>query len=196
MSYKNTRDIFIFAICLIVGMLFGRIVITNWRGEVHKEVEEVLSRVIMIDVPAIDGSVNDFLNEEKYGHKYLTAIDINDNSYGIYEIKNNEVAAYAHGKCANVGEAKPGIYEIVNTKSHIDYHDVRYWRVVNLKERESGKDLIVSSSGYEIGDAPINKVESSDLGNVQIDSEVMLTVYDNSEAGIVLIVIDSGEGKK
>ena len=196
MSYKNTRDIFIFAICLIVGMLFGRIVITNWRGEVHKEVEEVLSRVIMIDVPAIDGSVNDFLSEEKYGHKYLTAIDINDNSYGIYEIKNNEVAAYAHGKCANVGEAKPGIYEIVNTKSHIDYHDVRYWRVVNLKERESGKDLIVSSSGYEIGDAPINKVESSDLGNVQIDSEVMLTVYDNSEPGIVLIVIDSGEGKK
>lgn len=196
MNYKNIRDTFILVICLIVGMLFGRILITNWRGELHKEVEEALNRVVMIDVPAIDGSVGEFLNDNKYSYKYLTAIDIATNDYGIYEIKDNAVVAYAHGKCVSTGEAKPGIYEIVNTKSHVDYHDVRYWRVVNLEERESGDKLIVSSSGYEISDAPINKVESKGMGNVQIDSEIMLTVYDNSEAGIVLIIIDSEEEEK
>ncbi len=195
MKKKTGFDLIIVISCLIIGMLLGRIIITNWRGEVNKEVEEVLNRVIMIDVPAIDGSVSGFLEDNKYNHKYLTAIDIATNDYGIYEIENNAVIAYAHGKCADMGNAQPGFYEIVGTRSHIDYHNVRYWRVVDLEEKSSKNKLIVSSSGYEIADAPITKVEGSGLGNVQIDSEIMLTVYDNSEPGIVLIVIDSGAKK-
>ena len=195
MKKKTGFDLIIVISCLIVGMLLGRIIITNWRGEVNKEVEEVLSRVVMIDVPAIDGSVSGFLEDNKYNHKYLTAVDIATNDYGIYEIENNAVVAYAHGKCVDMGDAQPGFYEIVGTRSHIDYHDVRYWRVVDLEEKSSKNKLIVSSSGYEIADAPITKVEGKGLGNVQIDSEIMLTVYDNSEPGIVLIVIDSGAKK-
>ena len=195
MKKKTGFDLIIVISCLIIGMLLGRIIITNWRGEVNKEVEEVLSRVVMIDVPAIDGSVNGFLEDNKYNHKYLTAIDIATNDYGIYEIENNAVVAYAHGKCVDMGDAQPGFYEIVGTRSHIDYHNVRYWRVVDLEEKSSKNKLIVSSSGYEIADAPMNKIEGSGLGNVQIDSEIMLTVYDNSEPGIILIVIDSGARK-
>ncbi len=195
MKKKTGFDLIIIIGCLITGMLLGRMIITNWRGEVNKEVEEVLSRVVMIDVPAIDGSVSGFLEDNKYNHKYLTAVDIATNDYGIYEIENNAVVAYAHGKCVDMGDAQPGFYEIVGTRSHIDYHNVRYWRVVDLEEKSSKNKLIVSSSGYEIADAPITKVEGSGLGNVQIDSEIMLTVYDNSEPGIVLIVIDSGAKK-
>lgn len=195
MKKKTGFDLIIVISCLIIGMLLGRIIITNWRGKVNKEVEEVLSRVIMIDVPAIDGSVSGFLEDNKYNHKYLTAVDIATNDYGIYEIENNTVVAYAHGKCVDMGDAQPGFYEIVGTRSHIDYHDVRYWRVVDLEEKSSKNKLIVSSSGYEIADAPMNKVEGSGLGNIQIDSEIMLTVYDNSEPGIILIVIDSGAKK-
>lgn len=192
---RNEITVFIMISCFIIGMLLGRIIITNWRGEVHKEVEEVLSRVVMIDVPAIDKSVNGFLEDNRYFHKYLTAIDIATNDYGIYEIKNNTVVAYAHGKCTDMGNAQPGFYEIVGTRSHIDYHNVRYWRVVDLEEKSNKNKLIVSSSGYEIADAPITRVDGNGLGNVQIDSEIMLTVYDNSEPGIVLIVIDSGVKK-
>ena len=195
MKKKTGFDLIIIIGCLITGMLLGRMIITNWRGEVNKEVEEVLSRVVMIDVPAIDGSVSGFLEDNKYNHKYLTAVDIATNDYGIYEIENNAVVAYAHGKCVDMGDAQPGFYEIVGTRSHIDYHNVRYWRVVDLEEKSSKNKLIVSSSGYEIADAPITKVEGSGLGNVQIDSEIMLTVYDNSEPGIILIVIDSGAKK-
>ena len=193
MKKKTGFDLIIVISCLIIGMLLGRIIITNWRGEVNKEVEEVLSKVI--DVPAIDGSVSGFLEDNKYNHKYLTAIDIATNDYGIYEIENNAVVAYAHGKCVDMGDAQPGFYEIVGTRSHIDYHNVRYWRVVDLEEKSSKNKLIVSSSGYEIADAPVTKVEGSGLGNVQINSEIMLTVYDNSEPGIILIVIDSGAKK-
>ena len=178
-------------------MLLGRIVLTNWQGEVNREVEKELSRVIMIDVPAIDGATNAFLKDNKYEHKYLTAIDINTKDYGIYEINENEVVAFAHGKCVSTGDAIPGFYEIEGTQSHIDYHNVRYWRIVKLREKSNKHELVVSSSGYEIDDAPINKVEDAEnsLGNVMIDSEIMLTVYDNSEPGIVLIIIDSGKMK-
>lgn len=189
---RNEITFFIMIGCFVIGMLLGRIIISNWRGELHKEVEEALSRVVMIDVPAIDGSISGFLEDNKYNHKYLTAIDIATNDYGIYEIENNGVVAYAHGKCTDIGDAEPGFYEIVSTKSHIDYHNVRYWRVVDLEEKSSKKKLIVSSSGYEIDNAPVHKVEGTGLGNIQIDSEVMLTVYDNSEPGIVLIIINSG----
>ena len=190
---KSEITFFIMIGCFIIGMLLGRIVISNWRGEVSKEVEEVLSKVVMIDVPAIDGSVSEFLDDNKYNYKYLTAIDIATSDYGIYEIENNTVVAYAHGKCVDMGNAQPGFYEIVGTRSHIDYHNVRYWRVVDLEEKNSKEKLIVSSSGYEIADAPITKIEGKGLGNVQIDSEIMLTVYDNSEPGIILIVINSEE---
>ena len=92
------------------------------------------------------------------------------------------------------------MYEIEGTKSHIDYHDTRYWRVVDLRStkgvgtKDEGEvTLSVSSSGYEIDDAPIVKKDSTGFGNVMIDSEIMLTVYDNSEPGIVLLVINSGD---
>lgn len=175
-------------------MLLGRMIITNWNSELDKEVEKELNRVIMLDVPPIDTAVGMFLDDNHYNHKYLTAIDINTDDYGIYEIENDEVVAFAHGKCVSTGKAIPGFYEIQDTKSHIDYHNVRYWRVVNLKEKSSKNELVVSSSGYEIDNVPNVKIEDDGtFGNVMIDSDIMLTVYDNSEPGIILIVIDSGE---
>ena len=193
MGKKNQWTSFILIVCLIVGMLLGRIVSSYWNREVKKEVKEVLDRVVMIDVPAIDVAVSEYLFENEYEFKYLTAIDISTGQYGIYEIaKDNSVKAYAHGECVSTGDASPGIYEIQRTKSHVDYHDVRYWRVVELSEVDTDEELIVSSSGYEIDDAPIKKIsDTGSFGNVMIDSDVMLTVYDNSMQGIILIVIDS-----
>lgn len=197
---RRRYDLIFIAFFLIIGMLLGRMVIERYRTDVHEKVEEIISKVVMIDVPPIDREIGKYLAENTYPYKYITAIDTFDNTYGIYEVKDNNVAAYAHGKCVSTGEAIPGVYEIEGTKSHIDYHDTRYWRVVDLRstkgegtEDEGEITLSVSSSGYEIDDAPIVKKDSVGFGNVMIDSEVMLTVYDNSEPGIVLLVINSGE---
>ena len=57
-------------------------------------------------------------------------------------------------------------------------------------------DLVVSSGGYEIADLPETKVETDGFGNVMIDSGIMLTVYDNSEPGIALVVIESQKVEK
>ena len=191
------KDFLLFAVLVIVGLLLGKIVNDNWQQNVDKEVKQVLSKVVMIDVPPIDTEVAKYLSENTYQYNYFTAIDIASGDYGIYEInhENNSVAAYAHGKCVSVGKARPGIYEIVNTASHLDYHDVRYWHIVNLKEigNENNK-VIVSSSGYEISEGKTQKKEDDgSLGNVQIDSEIMLTVYDNSVPGIILMVVDGGQ---
>lgn len=199
-SNKNGYYI-IFLLCLAAGMLFGRMIQNKWNQDVDDRVEKIVNRVVMIDVPPIDVAVAEYLElGPNYPFKYLTAIDVADGDYGIYEIGNNdEVKAYAHGKCVSVGSAEPGLYEIAGTKSHVDYHDVRYWRVVDLVSLDDinqEKILTVSSSGYEIDDAPIVKKDSVGFGNVMIDSEVMLTVYDNSEPGIILIVIDSKEEEK
>ena len=193
-SNAASKGLFIYVVLIVGGMLLGRIVQQNWQNEVHKEVKEALNRVIMIEVPQIDREINKYLNENKYDFKYITAIDVNDGTYGIYEVKKNEVKAYAHGKCTNIGDAQPGVYEIVETKDYLDYHDARYWRVVYLKRESDEEDLIVSSSPYEIADTPEVRLEgdnADDLGNVMIDGDVMRTVYENSVPGIVLIVIDS-----
>lgn len=185
---KAGKDFIIMFVCLIAGMLLGRIIITNWNTEIDKEVEEVLSQVVMLDVPPIDNAISDFLIEHKdYDKKYLTAIDISDKSYGIYELNGkNEIKAFAHGKCLSTGNAVEGIYYIEKTISHIDNDGIRYWRVVDMTG-----DLVVSSGGYEIADLPEIKVDTDGFGNVMIDSGIMLTVYDNSEPGIALIVIES-----
>ena len=149
----------------------------------------------MIEVPEIDRKVGEYLNNNKYDFKYITAIDLNDGMYGIYEVKKNEVKAYAHGKCTSVGEAAPGVYTIKERKDYLDYHDARYWRVIYLEDEE-GEELIVSSSPYEINDKPLLRIigdNADDLGNVMIDGEVINTVYDNGVAGIVLIIVDSGK---
>lgn len=193
---KKRSDLIFIAFFLIIGMLLGRMIIERYRTDVHEKVEEIISKVVMVDVPPVDRAIGKYLAENTYPYKYITAIDTFDNTYGIYEVKDNDVAAYAHGKCVSTGEAIPGVYEIEGTKSHIDYHDTRYWRIVDLRsttEDESEITLSVSSSGYEIDDAPIIKKDSVGFGNVMIDSEVMLTVYDNSEPGIILLVINSGD---
>ena len=149
----------------------------------------------MIEVPQIDREVGKYLSENKYDFKYITAIDLSDGMYGIYEVKKNEVKAYAHGKCTSVGEADPGVYTIQERRDYLDYHDARYWRVIYLKDEE-GEELIVSSSPYEINDKPLLKIvgdNADDLGNVMIDGEVINTVYDNGVEGIVLIIVDSNK---
>ena len=85
---------------------------------------------------------------------------------------------------------KIGTYKIVETKSHLDYHNARYWNVVRLEEIHTGEELIVSTPAYEIAEAPINKSEVDDLGGVEIGSESMLSVYDNGDNGTILLVID------
>ena len=187
-SNKAGRDFIIVFVCLIAGMLLGRIIMNNWNTKVDKEVEEALSQVVMLDVPPIDNAISDFLIEHiDYDKKYLTAIDISDNSYGIYELnEKNEIKAFAHGKCLSTGDAIEGIYYIEKTVSHIDVDNVRYWRVVDMTG-----DLVVSSGGYEIADLPETKVDTDGFGNIMIDSGIMLTVYDNSEPGIALVVIES-----
>jgi len=192
-SNRAGRDFIIVFVCLIAGMLLGRIIITNWNTKVDKEVEEVLSQVVMLDVPPIDNAVSDFLIEHKnYDKKYLTAIDISDKSYGIYELnEKNEIKAFAHGKCLSTGDAAEGIYYIEKTISHVDVDNVRYWRVVDMTG-----DLVVTSGGYEIADLPETKVDTDGFGNIMIDSGIMLTVYDNSEPGIALVVIESQKVEK
>lgn len=192
-SNRAGKDFIIVFVCLIAGMLLGRIIITNWNTEVDKEVEQVLSQVVMLDVPPIDNAVSNFLIEHKdYDKKYITAIDISDKSYGIYELNGkNEIKAFAHGKCLSTGDAAEGVYYIENTISHIDVEDVRYWRVVDMTG-----DLVVTSGGYEIADLPETKVDTNGFGNVMIDSGIMLTVYDNSEPGIALVVIESQKVEK
>lgn len=187
------REFIIFIVCLIAGMLLGRIIINNWNTEVDKGVEEALSYLVMLDVPPIDNAVNDFLIKHKdYDKKYLTAIDISDKSYGIYELnEKHEIKAFAHGRCLSTGDAAEGVYYIEKTISHIDVDDVRYWRVVDMTG-----DLVVSSGGYEIADLPETKVETNGFGNIMIDSGIMLTVYDNSEPGIALVVIESQKVEK
>lgn len=145
----------------------------------------------MMDVPMIDEEASLYLRNNDYKEKYLTTIDISDNSYGIYRIENNDVTAYAHGKCLTTGDAQPGTYRIVKTKSHLDYNGVRYWRVIELEEIHTHEKLIVSTPGYEIAEAPIKLSETkTDLGNVQIGQEIMLSVYENGSEGTILLIID------
>ena len=167
----------------------------SWQTEVDNKVEEVLSQVIMMDVPMTDKEVSLFLAHNTYNEKYLTAIDLADNGYGIYKIENNDVIAYAHGRCTSVGDAQPGTYKITKTKSHLDYEGVRYWRVVYLEEIHTKEQLIVSTLGYEIAEAPI-KLSSTktDLGNIEINNEIMLSVYENSDEGTSLLIVDSENG--
>ena len=196
MQKKEKNWVLIYTICFIIGILFGQIIKEKYQEEVHKEVKEVLDRVIMVEVPQIDREVGKYLNENKYDFKYITAIDVSNDTYGIYEVKKNNVKAYAHGKCTGVGDAQPGVYKIVDIKDHLDYHNARYWRVVYLERESDNEELIVSSSPYEIGDKPLLRIQgdnADDLGNVMIDGEVMNTVYENSVNGIVLIVINSGK---
>lgn len=167
----------------------------NWKGEVKNRVNEVLSRVIMVDVPPMDVEASMWLEDNIYREKYLTVIDLADSKFGIYEIKDNDVKAYAHGNCVSVGDVKPGTYEIVKTKSHYDYHDVRYWDVIELEEKHTKEKIYVSTPGYEIAEKPISLADKDDLHNVQIQDEVMLTVYDNGDLGTVLLVIDSANEK-
>ena len=177
-------------------MLLGRMILQNWNKEVDNKVEAVLSKVIMIDVPMIDNEVNYYLGDNSYEKPYITAIDAGEGDYGIYEIKDNKVVAYAHGKCVRIGEdVKPGVYKIVGTKSHLDYHDERYWRVIRLEEIHTGHEIVVSTPGYEIAEAPVNLTQDPDnsigLDNgVEIGSEIMLTVFDNGAVGTILVVID------
>ena len=144
----------------------------------------------------IDKEVSLYLSKNDYNQKYMTAIDLADLSYGIYEIENNDVIAYAHGKCQNVGSIGPGTYKIVKIKSHLDYDGVRYWRVVELKEIHTGEEIIVSTPGYEIAEAPIKLSEKkTDLNNIEIGSEIMLSIYENSDPGTLLLVVDSENGE-
>ena len=161
----------------------------------HNKVEEVLNRVIMIDVPAVDVEASLYLGKNDYYEKYLTAIDLSDMTYGIYEIQNNDVVAYAHGKCISTGDVDVGIYKIVETKSHIDYHDARYWNVVKLEEIHTGEEIIVSTPAYVIAEAPIELSEVDDLGGIEIGSESMLSVYDNGDKNTILLVINGAQGE-
>lgn len=193
---SSFNGILIFIGLMLIGIFLGRMINEEYQKTVKREVKEALDRVIMIEVPQIDREVGKYLSENKYDFKYITAIDLSDGMYGIYEIKKNEVKAYAHGKCTSIGEAQPGIYKIVEKKDYLDYHDARYWTVVYLERDEDGEELIVSSSPYEIDNKPIfrlNGDNTDDLGNIMIDGEVIKTVYDNSIEGIVLIIIDSGK---
>jgi hypothetical protein len=185
----------IIAVLFLIGIIFGRIVRGYYNRGVQDEIEKVLNRVIMIDVPPIDKEVSLYLTKNEYRHKYLTAIDLSDMTYGIYEIEDNDVIAYAHGKCVSIGDTKIGTYKIVNTKSHYDYHDARYWDIVELEEIHTGDKLIVSTPPYEIADAPIEKSDVDDLGGVEIGSESMLSVYDNGDKNTILLVIDSKNDK-
>ena len=187
------KEFLIVFIFLIAGMLLGRIIINNWNTEVDKEVEQVLSQVVMLDVPPIDNAASKYLLEHKdYDKKYITAIDISDKSYGIYELNGkNEIKAFAHGKCLSTGDATEGTYYIEKTISHIDVDNIRYWRVVDMTG-----DLVVTSGGYEINDLPEIQVDTEGFGNVMIDSGIMLNIYDNSEPGIALVVIESQKVEK
>ena len=195
-NQKNSfNGILIFVGLMLIGMLLGRIINENYQKTVRKEIKEVLDRVIMIEVPPIDREISKYLNNNKYDFKYITAIDLSDGMYGIYEVKKNEVKAYAHGRCTSVGEAEPGVYTIKERKDYLDYHDARYWIVIFLED-ENGEELIVSSSPYEINDKPLLRIigdNADDLGNVMIDGGVINTVYDNGVEGIVLIIVDSGK---
>ena len=181
-------DFLILIVCFIIGILGGSAVSRHINREVNSEVREILSNVEMLDVPPIDNYVSDYLAETagNYQYKYITAIDISDLKYGIYEIKNDRVVAYAHGLCETTGDVQPGVYKIESTKSHIDVNNIRYWRVVELTE-----GVLVTSPGYKLANIPMDKIDDKGFGNVIISSDIMLTVYDNSEPGIVLIVIDS-----
>jgi len=53
----------------------------------------------MLDVPIIDEEIGLFLANNEYNIKYLTAVDVATLDYGIYEVEENGVVAYAHGKC-------------------------------------------------------------------------------------------------
>ena len=86
MKDTGIKDFLIFAVCMIVGILLGRILAGHWNQQVHNKVEEVLNRVIMIDVPAVDVEASLYLGKNDYHEKYLTAIDLSDMTYGIYEI--------------------------------------------------------------------------------------------------------------
>lgn len=193
---SNIKTFLILIFCLAAGMLLGRMINNNWQNEVNNKVEEELSKVIMMDVPMIDKEVSLYLANNNYNQKYMTAIDLADLGYGIYKIENNDVVAYAHGKCQSVGSIGLGTYKIVKTKSHLDYDGVRYWRVVELEEIHTGEEIIVSTPGYEIAEAPIKLSEKkTDLNNIEIGNEIMLSVYENSEPGTLLLVVDSENGE-
>lgn len=179
--------------CAVVGILLGSIISRNVDKEINIQVEKELNRVIMMGVPPIDIESSLFLNNNVYTQPYLTAIDLADGSYGIYEIKDNDVVAYAHGHCVSVGDAKVGIYKIVNTKSHLDYHNARYWYVVELEEIHTGEKLTVSSPPYEIEDTPKLQSDVDDLNGVQINNEIMMTIFDNGSIGTILVVINSDQ---
>ena len=177
--------------CAVVGILLGSIVARNVDREINTQVEKELNRVIMMGVPPIDIEASLFLENNVYTQPYLTAIDLADGSYGIYEVKDNDVVAYAHGQCVSVGNAKVGTYKIVNTKSHLDYHNARYWYVVELEEIHTKEKLTVSSPPYEIEDTPNLQSDVDDLNGVQIINDIMMTVFDNGSIGTILVIIDS-----
>jgi hypothetical protein len=79
----------------------------------------------------------------------------------------------------------------VNTKSHLDYHNARYWYVVELEEIHTKEKLTVSSPPYEIEDTPNLQSDVDDLNGVQIINDIMMTVFDNGSVGTILVVIDS-----
>lgn len=184
---RKNYDTIIVVVMFIAGILLGRLVIERFNSEVHQEVREVLSNVIMLDVPPIDQAVSEFLTNNKYEHKYITAINVADSKYGVYEIENNAVKAYAHGHCVTTGDVEPGIYKVERTTSHLDEGGVRYWRVIDLTN-----DVYVTSPGYEIDDSPQKEINQEGFGNIIIDNSIMLDVYDNAEQDIVLLVIDEG----
>lgn len=177
--------------CAVVGILLGSIVARNVDREINTQVEKELNRVIMMGVPPIDIEASLFLDNNVYTQPYLTAIDLADGSYGIYEIKDNDVVAYAHGQCVSVGNAKVGTYKIIDTKSHLDYHNSRYWYVVELEEIHTKEKLRVSSPPYEIEDTPNLQSDVDDLNGIQIINDIMMTVFDNGSIGTILVVIDS-----
>lgn len=179
--------------CAVVGILLGSVVARNVDREINTQVEKELNRVIMMGVPPIDIEASLFLENNVYTQPYLTAIDLADGSYGIYEIKDNDVIAYAHGYCVSVGNAKVGTYKIVNTKSHLDYHNTRYWYVVELEEIHTKEKLTVSSPPYEIEDTPKLQSDTDDLNGVQIINDIMMTVFDNGSVGTILVIIDSNK---
>lgn len=43
MKNRNFKDSIIFVLCLVSGMLFGRIVLNGWNSEIDSKVEQVLS---------------------------------------------------------------------------------------------------------------------------------------------------------